>query len=240
MYADIQSMQEQPKEAGPFPEVPHLVGTPAAPTGISRAPNVAPINMRTPGSVAAGRVGQDSIDLGAAGCDDVIPTPGFFRLGSGPVQGLIESPATPEEAAIKPFSFSKSAGSQFATPEIPIHSGMTPVTTAADSRHAQKHIPAWNRCIKLVEKSFPLVAKQIKSLAAMPGPQPAWAHTPYMLLHAICSTKGWELSVRHESAPRIGVDSSVIATVNIVSLSDSGRTFTSTGRNQGMVPDFCF
>jgi hypothetical protein len=230
-------MQEQPAEAGPFPEAPYQVGTPAAPTGISRAHHSAS-HMETPSSgTRASRVGQDTVDLAcAAGCDDVIPTPGFFRPGTGPAPAPIESPATPEDAPIKPFSFSKSAGSQFATPEIPIHSGMTPMTTAADARHAQKHIPAWNRCTKLVEKSFPLVARQIKSLAAMPGPQPSWAHTPYMLLHSICTTKGWELSVRHETAPRIGVDSSVIATVNIPSLNDSGRTFTSTGRNQGMLP----
>ena len=232
--SDIPSLQEEPTDAGPFPDAPTLVGKPAAPTGLSRAPNVASTRMGTPGAA-----GQDTIDLGVSGCDDVIPTPGFFRPGSGPAQPPIESPTTPEDAPIKPFSFSKSSGSQFATPEIPIHSGMTPVTTAADARHAQKHIPAWNRCSKLVEKSFPLVARQIRSLAAMPGPQPAWAHTPYMLLHAICTTKGWELSVRHESAPRIGVDSSVIATVNIPAINDSGRTFTSTGRNQGAVLSSC-
>lgn len=228
-YSYILSLQEQPTEAGPFPDAPTLVGTPAAPTGISRAPNVASTRMGTPGAA-----GQNAIDLGVSGCDDVIPTPGFFRPGCGPAQPPIDSPATPEDAPIKPFSFSNSSGSHFATPEIPIHSGMTPVTTAADARHAQKHIPAWNRCSKLVEKSFPLVARQIKSLASMPGPQPAWAHTPYMLLHSICTTKGWELSVRHESAPRIGVDASVIATVNIPAVNDNGRTFTSTGRNQGV------
>lgn len=231
-------MQEQPTEAGPFPDVPYQLGTPAAPTGISRAPNVASTRMGTPGARVSGTGDQNNIDLGAVGCDDVIPTPGFFRPGSGLAPAPLESPATPEDAPIKPFTFSTSAGSQFATPEVNIHTGMSPVTTAADSRHAQKHIPAWNRCIKLVEKSYPLVARQIKSLASMPGPHPAWAHTPYMLLHSICTTKGWELSVRHESAPRIGVDASVIATVNIPAVNDSGRTFTATGRNQG-VPWFC-
>jgi hypothetical protein len=227
-------MQEQPAEAGPFPDAPFKLGTPAAPTGISRAHHNMPrMESESSTSKAASSARQETIDLGASGCDDIIPTPGFFRPGTGPAPAPMGSPATPEDAPVKPFSFSKSAGSQFATPEVPIHSGMTPMTTAADARHAQKHIPAWNRCTKLVEKSFPLVARQIKSLAAMPGSHPSWAHTPYMLLHSICITKGWELSVRHETAPRIGVDSSVVATVNIPSLNDSGRTFTFTGRNQG-------
>jgi hypothetical protein len=217
-------VQELPISAGPYPEAPTLMGTPAAPSGIRASATAAP--AATPTTAP-----QSTVELDAIGRDDVLPTPGFFQ-GPGTGNKAIDSPVTPEDAPFKPFCFSKSAGSQFATPEVPIHSGMTPMTTA-DSRHAQKHIPAWNRIVKLIEKQHPLVARQVQALAAMPGSQPAWARTPYMLLHSVCSTKGWELSVRHESASRIGAESSVIATVNIPAVADSGQTFTSVGKNQG-------
>eukprot|EP00892_Ulva_mutabilis_P005019 jgi/Ulvmu1/288/UM001_0292.1 len=140
---------------------------------------------------------------------------------------------TPEDASIKPLSFAKSAGSQFATPEVPISCGMTPMTTM-EERQAQKHIPAWNRVSKAVEKQLPLVSKIVQGLWNAPCDQPAWSKTPFMLLHAVCVAKGWGLTVSPETEARIGAGCSIVATVNMpLPTVEGGRTFTATGKNMG-------
>lgn len=173
------------------------------------------------------------MQLQAAGREDDLPTPGFFQPGASFMVKPVGSPATPEDVSIKPLSFAKSAGSQFATPEIPISCGMTPMTTM-EERQAQKHIPAWNRISTVVEKQFPLVSKIVQGLWHAPSEQPAWSKTPFMLLHAICVAKGWGLTVSPETESRIGAGSSIVATVNMPSPTvEGGLTFTATGKNMG-------
>ena len=175
---------------------------------------------------------QSPVQLQAAGREDDLPTPGFFQPGSFMAKA-VSSPVTPEDASIKPLSFAKSAGSQFATPEVPISCGMTPMTTV-EERQAQKHIPAWNRVCKVVEKQLPLVSKIVQGLWNMPSEQPAWTKTPFMLLHAVCIAKGWGLTVSPETEARIGSGCSIVATVNMLAPTvEGGRTFTATGKNMG-------
>lgn len=178
---------------------------------------------------------QSPVQLQAAGREDDLPTPGFFQPPGSFMAKAVGSPVTPEDASIKPLSFAKSAGSQFATPEVPISCGMTPMTTM-EERQAQKHIPAWNRVSKVVEKQLPLVSKIVQGLWYAPSEQPAWAKTPFMLLHAVCVARGWGLTVSPETEARIGSGSSIVATVNMPTPTvEGGRTFTATGKNMGAI-----
>jgi hypothetical protein len=159
-----------------------------------------------------------------------VPTPSLIAAQENPA-ALFASPGTPQDLRLRPFAFSMSAGSHFATPEVPIATGMTPMTPS-DARHAQKHIPAWNRVSRVVEKQAPLVYRQVSSLWAKPTGQHTWAKTPFLLLQAICATKGWQLTVRYETEVRIGLASSVIATVNVPA-ENGGKSFTGLGKNTG-------
>jgi hypothetical protein len=169
--------------------------------------------------------------LETEGREDILPTPHLTGLRS---QGTtLQSPSTPQDLPFKPYAFSLSAGSHMATPEVPISTCMTPMT-ASETRQAQKHIPAWNRVSRVVEKQAPLTFRQIKNLWATPTGQQPCAKTPFLLLQSVCSLKGWELTVRHESEVRIGSATSVVATVNVPDVS-GGRAFSAVGKSAGML-----
>jgi hypothetical protein len=171
----------------------------------------------------------DTPTLETEGREDILPTPHFS--GSHNRGTALKSPSTPQDLPFKPFAFSLSAGSHFATPEVPISTCMTPMT-ASEARQAQKHIPAWNRVSRVVEKQAPLTFRQVRNLWATPTGQQPCAKTPFLLLQSVCSFKGWELTVRHEAEVRIGSATSVVATVNVPDVS-GGRAFSAVGKSAG-------
>ena len=228
-------LQELPVSAGPYSKAQAAEDDPSEGIVLQASPEMV-VDLAAAASRIVIADEQSPIQLQAAGREDDLPTPGFFQPGASFMSQTVGSPATPEDAPIKPLSFAKSAGSQFATPEIPIHCGMTPMTTM-EERQAQKHIPAWNRVSKVVEKQNPLVSKIVQGLWYAPSEQPAWAKTPFILLHAVCMAKGWGLTVSPETEARIGAGSSIVATVNMPSPTlEGGRTFTATGKNMGACP----
>ena len=217
---DSPNTLQLPEQAADTPST--VVDTPS----VAAAPSPATTSPATVCSHGAG-----TPVLAANGREDDVPTP---ALAVGKVAApLYKSPGTPQDLPQRPLSFAHSAGSNFATPEIPIASGMTPMT-ASDARNAQRHIPAWNRVTRIAQKQAPLVAQQVASLWAKPSGAHTWAKTPFLLLQGICTAKGWELSVRHEAEVRIGTAATVVATVNIPA-AQGGQSFTGIGKNAGVL-----
>lgn len=179
--------------------------------------------------------------LAAAGRDDDAPTPALFAAASQRAvkQAIVKSPATPDDIAFRPVAFTKSAGSTFATPEVPIATGVSPVAAVgANARQAQRHVPAWNRVHRAIEAKAPVAYKQVKSLQSMPGiaDQPAWAKTPFLLLKGLCESKGWQLTHRKATEGRIGEFVSVSMTVVLPGSPgdpSGGRTFTAAENASG-------
>jgi hypothetical protein len=92
--------------------------------------------------------------LSAAGREDDAPTPALLTTHARRAVAVatgVNTPGTPADAPLRPFTFAVSAGSSFATPEVRIASQMTPMT-AAEARQAQKHLPAWHRAERVVHK----------------------------------------------------------------------------------------
>jgi hypothetical protein len=201
----------------------------------------APSVSKTPAiSFGAVPVSGETLILAAAGRDDDAPTPCLFQsLEQRAKHVVTKSPTTPDDVAFQPIAFTKSAGSHFATPEVPITTGMSPVTAiGANVRQAQRHVPAWNRVYRVVETRASIAYNQVKSLQTMPGTvdQPAWAKTPYMLLKGLCEIKGWKLTHRKETEGRIGEPVAVAMTVVIPSSPGSptgGRTVTAVESTPG-------